>query len=148
MRRELPMILIRGIVGLMFLLEGFLKFAIPSEFGAGRFAELGLPSPDLLAPFVGGIEMLGGAAMLFNLFAGDAALALLLVILTALATTKMPILLGHRFGPFPLPPLAHYGWLSFLHESRAEICVTFVLIAVLIDSGVRMGRRRQWYQGE
>jgi len=148
MRRELPMILIRGIVGLMFLIEGFLKFALSSEFGAGRFAGLGLPFPDLLAPFVGGIEMLGGAAILLNFFAGDAALALLLVILTALATTKMPILLGHRFGPFPLPALPHYGWLSFFHEARIELCVAIVLIAILIDSGVRMGRRRQWYQGE
>src|ERR1039458_5684611 len=89
MRRELPMILIRIIVGLVFLMEGILKFLRPEELGTGRFAAIGLPLPHLLAPFVGGVEIICGAAVLFNFFAGDAALALLPVILTALVTTKL-----------------------------------------------------------
>jgi hypothetical protein len=97
---------------------------------------------------VGGLEIAGGAAILFNFYAGDAALALLVVILTALVTTKFPILLGHPIGPFSLVKLAHYGWLSFFHEARTDFCMIFGTIAVLLDCGLRMGRRRPWYQSK
>jgi putative oxidoreductase len=145
-RRKLPMILIRVIVGVVFLLEGALKFVRPEALGWGRFAATGLPWPHYLAPLVGGIEIGGGAAILLNFYAGDAALALLVVIVTALVTTKIPILLGRPMGPFPLEELKEYGWLSFLHEARTELCVVFGLLAIVIDSGLQIGRRRKWYQ--
>jgi uncharacterized membrane protein YphA (DoxX/SURF4 family) len=145
-RQNLPMILIRVIVGLVFLLEGILKFVRPMEMGAGRFAAIGLPFPQVLAPLVGGVEIGGGAAILLNFYAGDAALALLAVILTALITTKFPVLLGRPLGPFSLPKLNNYGWLSFFHEARTDLCMVFGLLAVVIDSGIRIGRRRRWYQ--
>jgi len=148
MRQTLPMTLIRVIVGLVFVLEGALKFVLPAELGVGRFAAIGLPFPQVLAPLTGGIEIAGGAAMILNLYAGDAALFLLVVILTALATTKLPILLGRPLGPFALAKLAHYGWLSFFHEARTDLYTLVGLMAVLIDSGLRMGRRRPWYQSK
>lgn len=148
MRRDLPMFLIRAIVGLVFLLEGSLKFLLPQELGAGRFIGLGIPYAHILAPVVGGLEIAGGAAILLNFYAGDAALALLVIILTALITTKFPILLGRPIGPFPLAKLAHYGLLSFLHEARTDFCMIFGTLAVLLDSGQRMGRRRPWYQSK
>src|ERR1035441_855540 len=135
MRRDLPMILIRVIVGLVFLTEGILKFMHPDELGAARFASIGLPFPHLLAPLVGGIEIAGGAAILLNFYAGDAALLLLLVIVTALVTTKTPILLGRPLGPFPLDKLPHYGWLSFLHEARTDLCMIFCFVGALIAFG-------------
>jgi uncharacterized membrane protein YphA (DoxX/SURF4 family) len=147
MRRKLPLILIRVIVGLVFLTEGILKFVLPNELGAGRFAHIGLPIPHLLAPFVGGVEIVAGAAVLLDLFAGDAALLLLAVIVTALLTTKVPILLGRPWGPFPLATLNHYGWLSFLHEARTDLSMLFSLVAIMIDSGLRVGHKRHWYQG-
>ncbi len=61
MRKKLPMILIRTMVGLVFLTEGILKFLLPGELGVGRFAHVGFPYPHLLAPFVGGIEIAAGA---------------------------------------------------------------------------------------
>jgi len=78
----------------VFLTEGMLKFVHPDELGAGRFAAIGLPLPHLLAPLVGSIEIVAGSAIVLNFFAGEAALALLLVIVTALISTKLPILLG------------------------------------------------------
>ncbi len=140
------MILIRVIVGVVFLLEGALKFVRPEALGWGRFAATGLPWPHYLAPLVGGIEIGGGAVILLNFFAGDAALALLVVILTALVATKIPLLLGRPLGPFPLAGLKEYGWLSFLHEARTDLCMVFGLLAIVIDSGVRVGRRKRWYQ--
>ncbi|MGA9669621.1 MAG: DoxX family protein [Terracidiphilus sp.] len=140
------MILIRIVVGLIFLTEGILKFMHPSELGVGLFTALGLPFPHLLAPAVGTVEIAGGIAILLNFYAGDAALLLLLVVTAALVTTKLPVLLGHTVGPFPLAKLPRYGWFSFLHESRTELCMLFGSLAVIFDSGLLIGRRRHWYQ--
>lgn len=148
MRQSLPMILIRAIVGLVFVIEGTLKFLLPAELGAGRFAAIGFPFAQQLAPLVGGVEIAAGAALILNLVAGEAAIVLLVVILTALVTTKVPILLGHPLGPFNVPQLPHYGWLAFLHEARTDLCMIFGNVAILIDSGLRMGRRRPWYQSK
>jgi uncharacterized membrane protein YphA (DoxX/SURF4 family) len=145
-RRNFSMILIRIMVGLVFLLEGILKFLRPEELGAGRFESLGLPLPHYLAPFVGGIEIGGGVVILLNLYAGDAALVLLVVIATALVTTKFPILLGRPLGPFPLEKLKEYGWLSFFHQARMDFCMVFGLLAILIDSGLKVGKKRRWYE--
>ncbi len=145
-RLNLPMILIRVIVGLTFVMEGSLKFLRPEELGAGRFAAIGLPYAHPLSLVVGGVEIIGGAVIVLNFYAGDAALALLVVIVTAVVTTKIPILLGRPLGPFPLARLNEYGWLSFLHEARIDLCMVFGLVAVAIDSGLRVGRRKRWYQ--
>ncbi|MGO9317907.1 MAG: DoxX family protein [Terracidiphilus sp.] len=145
-RRNLSMIVIRVMVGLVFLLEGSLKFLRPEELGAERFAALGLPFPHYLGLLAGGLEIGGGAAILLNFYAGDAALALLAVIVTALIANKFPILLGRPLGPFPLEKLNEYGWLSFLHAARTEFCMIFCLLAIVIDSGLKLGRRRRWYQ--
>lgn len=85
---------------------------------------------------------------MLNLFAGDAAIILLVVMLTALVTTKLPVLLGHSLGPFALMKLPHYGLLSFLHEARLDLSMIFGLAAVAIDRGLHTGRRRPWYQSK
>jgi len=141
MRKNLPMILIRVVVGVVFLTEGILKFARPGELGVGRFMHIGLPWPYLLAPLVGAVEIAAGGALILNFFAGDAALLLLVVILTAIVTTKVPILLGHHLGPFGPPKLDHYGLLSFIHEARTDLAMLFGLVAILLDSGMRISLR-------
>lgn len=143
MRKNLPMILIRVVVGVVFLTEGILKFVYPGELGAGRFAHIGLPYPHFLGPFVGAVEIAAGAALILNLHTGDAALLLLVVILTAIFTTKAPILLGHRLGVFAPPKLDHYGLLSFIHESRTDLSMLFGLVAILLDSGMKIGFKRR-----
>lgn len=145
MRKNIPSLLIRVIVGLVFFSEGLLKFLEPAELGAGRFERIGLPIPHLLAPFVGGVEMLGGAALIFNLYAGDAALALLIVISTAIVTTKLPILFGHSIWKFGAPKLEHHGLLSFLHESRTDLCMLFGTIAIFLENGLQLLKKKKWY---
>lgn len=146
MRKRIPMILVRMIVGLVFLTEGILKFVLPGELGAGRFAHIGLPYPHQLGPLVGGVEILAGGAVMLNFYAGDAAVPLLAVILTALVTTKVPILLGHSLGRFEPAKLGHYGLLSFLHEARTDLCMLFGCVAILVDSGLRLGRKKRRLQ--
>jgi putative oxidoreductase len=146
MRQRLPMILVRIMVGLVFLTEGVLKFVHPHELGSGRFAAIGFPLPQFLAPLVGVVEIVAGAAVMLNFLAGDAALLLLAVIVTAIVSTKIPILLGRPLGPFEPAKVAHTGWLGFLHEARTDLCMLLGTVAILIDSGVRAGRRQKWYQ--
>lgn len=135
MPKNLPLLLIRIIAGIIFLTEGILKFVYPGEFGAGRFAHIGLPMPQVLAPFVAGVEIAAGTALILNAYAGAAAALLLCVIVTALVTTKFPILLGHGFGSFSVPKnTAHTGFLGFIHEARTDLAMLFSLIAILIDT--------------
>ena len=143
MRKNLPMILIRVIVGVVFLTEGILKFVYPGELGTGRFAHIGLPFPQFLAPIVGAVEIVAGGALVLGFYAGDAALLLLVVILTAIVTTKVPILLGHPLGRFAPAKLEHYGVLSFIHEARTDLAMLFGLVAILLDSGMSLGLKRR-----
>lgn len=137
------MILIRIIVAVVFITEGALKFMYPGELGAGRFARIGLMYPHVLASFVGGVEIVAGLAVLANFYAGDAALFLLAVIVTAIVTTKIPILMGHPLGRFAPPKnVEHFGVLGFIHEARTDLAMLFSLIAIALDSGVRGGRHK------
>jgi uncharacterized membrane protein YphA (DoxX/SURF4 family) len=141
------MILVRVIVALVFITEGLLKFVYSGELGAGRFEHIGFPFPHILGPLVGLVEIVAGAAVLANFYAGDAAILLLAVIITAIVSTKIPILIGRPFGPFSLPKnISHHGILGFLHEARTDLAMFFSLIAIAIDSGVRGGRKMQWHQ--
>jgi putative oxidoreductase len=91
-------------------------------------------------------EIVAGMALVLGLYAGDAAVVLLVVILTAICTTKLPILLGHHIGRFEPPHLAHYGLLSFVHEARIDLCVLSGCLAVLFDSGLAMGSAKRIFQ--
>jgi len=64
-------LLIRLMVGGVFLSEGLQKFLFPAVRGAGRFETMGLPSPELLGAFVGSTEVICGALVLAGLFRTD-----------------------------------------------------------------------------
>jgi uncharacterized membrane protein YphA (DoxX/SURF4 family) len=132
------MILIRIVVAVVFITEGVLKFVYAGELGAGRFAHIGFPAPQVLAPLVAMVEIVAGAAVLANFYAGEAALCLLVVIVSAIVSTKIPILLGRPLGPFAPPKnLSHLGIAGFLHEARTDLAMLFSLVAIAIDSGLR-----------
>jgi uncharacterized membrane protein YphA (DoxX/SURF4 family) len=85
-------ILVRLMVGAVFLSEGIQKFLFPAAVGAGRFAKIGLPQPELLGPLVGGFEIACGTLVLLGLFTRIAVVPLIVIMLTAIATTKIAIL--------------------------------------------------------
>lgn len=89
--------LIRLLVGGVFLSEGVQKFLVPGELGTGRFAEIGFPSPGFLAYFVGAFEVVCGALLLLGLFTRLAAIPMLANMAVAFASTKVPILLESGF---------------------------------------------------
>ncbi len=102
-------ILIRLMVGGIFFLEGIQKFLYPDDLGVGRFTKIGIPVPE-----------------------GLAAIPLLIDISVAILSTKIPIVLGQAFGMFTLPKLSRYGFLSMVHEARADFSMLLGLLFLLI----------------
>ena len=113
-------ILIRLSVGAVFLSEGIQKFLDAATRGAGRFAKIGIPFPDAMGPFVGGVEILCGALVLAGLLTRLAAAPLVATMVVALVSTKLPILLGHGFWGFSLRQLPEYGFWAMAHEARTD----------------------------
>ena len=132
-------ILIRIVVGGVFLTEGIQKFLYPAELGTGRFAKIGIPAPEMMGPFVGGIEIGCGALVILGFVTRIAAVLLLIDISVAIISTKIPILLGHGFWGFSLAKLPRYGFLSMIHEARADLAMWFGLLFLLI-----VGAGRKW----
>lgn len=112
-------IVIRILVGWVFVSEGIQKFLFPVALGWGRFAKIGLPHPHVLAPVVGIVEIVCGALVILGLWTRIAAIPLLIVIGTAIATTKIPM-------------LHHQGVWAMLHEARADFSMALGLIFLLI----------------
>ncbi len=82
-------LLIRLLVGWVFLSEGLQKFLFPDTLGVGRFTKIGIPSPQIMAPLVGVVEIVCGALLSFGLFTRLAAVPLLIDICVALYSTKI-----------------------------------------------------------
>jgi uncharacterized membrane protein YphA (DoxX/SURF4 family) len=126
-------ILVRLLVGLVvFLPEGIQKLAFPDALGAGRFANIGIPYPDLMAPFVGVVEIICGTLIILGLLTRLAAIPLIIIMIVAIVSTKIPILLGHEFWIFHLPKFARYGFWSMLHEARADLDMLLGSLYLLI----------------
>ncbi len=84
-------------VGGVFFLEGIKKFLFPADWGAGRFARIGIPAPQVMAPFVGTVEVICGALLIVGLLTQLAAIPLLIDITVAILSTKLPLLLHKGF---------------------------------------------------
>jgi uncharacterized membrane protein YphA (DoxX/SURF4 family) len=113
-------ILIRLMVGAVFVSEGLQKFLFPEQLGSGRFEKIGFESAHLLAPFVGSFEITGGALVLAGMATRLAVLPLLVIMLTAIITTKLPILLGGAAGPFHVQGLTRAGFWAMAHDARTD----------------------------
>jgi uncharacterized membrane protein YphA (DoxX/SURF4 family) len=118
-------ILIRLMVGAVFLSEGIQKFLFADAVGVGRFIKIGIPAPEILAPFVGVVEIVCGTCILLGLFTRFAAVPLIINMLVAIATTKIPILLQKGF------------W-SMAHESRTDFSMLLGSIFLLIVGAGRI----------
>lgn len=125
LRTEAPgaTFLIRLMAGGIFLSEGIQKFLFPADLGAGRFAKIGIPAPEVMGPFVGGVEIVCGTLLLLGLFTRLAAIPLIFAMLVAMFTIKLPVLLGYGFWGFSLRDLPRYGFFSMMHESRNDLCM-------------------------
>ena len=132
-------LLVRILVGSVFLSEGVQKFLYPAELAAGRFAKIGIPTPGIMGPFVGGCEVVCGTLVIIGLLTRLAAIVLLADISVAILSTKIPVLLGHGFLGFSLPKLPHYGFWSMMHEARTDFSMWLGLLFLLM-----VGAGKKW----
>lgn len=116
-------VLVRLLVGAVVLSEGIQKFLFPAALGVGRFAHIGIPAPEILAPFVGVVEVVGGILLLLGLATRLAAVPLVINMLVAIGTTKVPIFLSRGF------------WAA-AHEARADWSMLLgALFLLLVGAG-------------
>lgn len=112
-------ILVRLLVGGVFFAEGIQKFLYPDALGVGRFVKIGIPAAAVLAPFVGVVEVGCGLLLVLGLLTRLAAIPLIIDMLVAIASTKIPILLKSGF------------W-AMAHEARTDYSMllgcTFLLL--------------------
>ena len=134
---NMAVILIRLMVGAVFLSEGFQKFLFPSSLGFGRFAEIGFAYPRLYAGLSGYFEIICGLLILFGLFTRPSAFIMLFNISVAIIATKIPILLGHSLGPFNLHMMKSYGFWPMAHESRTDFSMWLGSLFLIITGGGR-----------
>lgn len=125
-------VLIRLLVGAVFLSEGIQKFLFPGEVGAGRFTKIGIPSSDVMGPFVGVVEIVCGTLVIVGLFTRLAAIPLIINMFVAIVSTKIPILLGHGFWGFSLRNVPYYGFWGMAHEARTDWSMLLGSIFLLI----------------
>lgn len=118
-------LLIRIMVGAVFVSEGIQKFLYPAEVGAGRFAKIGLPLPETLAPFVGSFEIVCGALVLLGVVTRIAVIPLLIIMATAILSTKVPI-------------FDQSGFWKMAHDSRTDFAMTLGSIFLLVVGAGRL----------
>jgi putative oxidoreductase len=121
-RAAKAVLLIRVLVGWVFLSEGIQKFLFPDSLGVVRFVKIGIPWPQVMAPFVGVVEIVCGTMLLIGLLTRLASIPLLIDICVALYSTK-------------IVTLAKNGLWSTLHEARTDVSMLLGLVFLLLVGG-------------
>lgn len=128
------LLLLRVLVGWVFLSEGIQKFLFPAALGSGRFQKIGIYAPQITGPFVGVVEIVCGTLLIFGLCTLLATVPLFIDILVAIATTKIPM-------------LAKQGFWATMHEGRTDFCMVLGLLAIALLGAGRLSldskRRRE-----
>jgi uncharacterized membrane protein YphA (DoxX/SURF4 family) len=113
--------LIRLAVGLIFFTQGILKYTDPA-MGVLRFTRIGFPHPYFTAHFVGTFEILCGFLVLIGLWTRASAVPLLIIISTAIATTK-------------IPELFHQGFWFMVSDARTDFAMFCSLLFLIAMGG-------------
>ncbi len=121
-RSAAAVVLVRLAVGGVFLSEGIQKFIFPAALGVGRFAKIGIPTPAFSAPFVGVVEIGCGALILLGLGTRLAAVPLVIDMLVAIGTTKIPLLVTA-------------GLWAMAHEARVDFSMLLGSLFLLVVGG-------------
>ncbi len=119
---EAKIIFLRLIVGLVFIIEGILKFLYLEAYGPSFFNEIGFRYAFFWAYFTGAFEITCGFLVLIGLFTRIASIPLLIIMIIALITTKLPL-------------LENRGLWTFAHEYRLEFSLTVLLVLLIIYGG-------------
>ena len=121
--------LLRLMAGGVFLWEGMLKFVFANQ-GVGRFTKLGIPAPELMANFIGILEIVGGILIIAGFLTRFIAVPFIIEMIVAMLSTKVAMYFGT--SPLPLPPVPpQIGLWAVLHEIRSEYAQLMVALFLL-----------------
>jgi uncharacterized membrane protein YphA (DoxX/SURF4 family) len=90
-----------------------------------------MPVPEVLAPAIAALEIVGGLALIAGYLTRPFALLFIGEMIVAILSTKVSLYLGH--SPLPLPPVPpQTGFWAVMHEWRSDIaqlaCSAFLLL--------------------
>jgi putative oxidoreductase len=128
-------LLIRLAVGLIFSTQGILKYTDPN-LGVVRFTRIGFSHPYFTAHFVGTFEIVCGFMVLLGLWTRVAAVPLLIVITTAIATTKIPELFR-----------ANQGFWFMVSDARTDFAMLCSLLFLILLGGGTLSVRYLVFKG-
>jgi putative oxidoreductase len=114
-------IFIRIAVGLIFFTQGVLKYTDP-HMGGERFTRIGFPHPAVTAHFVGAFEIVCGLLVLLGVYVRLAAIPLLIIICTAIMTTKIPELTR-----------TSQGFWYMVSDARTDFAMLMCLLFLLVS---------------
>lgn len=117
---------VRFAVGWVFVVSGLLKFLFENQ-GPARFGRIGFPPQ--LAYGVGAIELTCGALLVVGLFTRLAAAPLVVDMIVAIASTKVPLLFGP--GPEPVAAPPRTGFLAFAYQSRLDVTMLLACLFLI-----------------
>ena len=115
--------LVRLPVGLIFFTQGILKYIDPN-MGVVRFTRIGFSHPYFAAHFVGAFEIACGLLVLLGLWMRMAGVPLLIVISTAIATTKIPELFR-----------SNQGFWYMVSDARTDFAMLCCLLFLIASGG-------------
>jgi putative oxidoreductase len=109
----LPPLFARIVVGWVFLWTGWAKLNNLPQI-TQNFAEWGIPFPQVMTPFVSGVEFVGGVLLLLGLFTRIAATPLVIVMIVAILSAKLDQIdsLETLLGFEEVAYMALFGWLA------------------------------------
>jgi putative oxidoreductase len=109
----LPPLFARLVVGWVFMWSGWAKLNnLPQMIQ--NFTEWGIPFPQVMTPFVSGVEFVGGLLLLLGLFTRLAATPLVIVMVVAIISAKLDQIdsLETLLGFEEVAYMALFGWLA------------------------------------
>jgi uncharacterized membrane protein YphA (DoxX/SURF4 family) len=129
---NVPMLIPRIIVGLIFLSEGIQKFIFPELVGTGRFTKIGFTNPEFWASFSACFEITCGVLIVFGFLTRLASIPLFIIMATAFVTTKYLLVVEKGF------------WI-FAHEYRTDFAMTMLLLLLIRYGGGQYSLDKLFY---
>lgn len=109
----LPPLFARIVVGWVFMWSGWEKLQALPQITA-NFASWGIPFPQIMTPFVSGVEFFGGLFLLLGLFTRIAGVPLVIVMIVAIISAKWDQVDSFETlaGFEEVSYMALFGWLA------------------------------------
>ena len=84
------LLVLRVVTGIIFIMHGWQKFVLGDPATTESFTAMGVVLPELMAPFIAGLELIGGIALVLGLLSRPIAVLLVVDMVVALFLVHLP----------------------------------------------------------